>query len=141
MRIDRKAMRGLALIAVALFFGIQASRLQLGTLARAGAGLFPLLVSVAVGLIGLAMLIQARFEAPETMSFDFKNIALILAALIGFVPIAQHVNVVVAIVYLVFVSGLAATERSIVRNLQIGAVLIAIAAAFRYLLGLNLPLI
>ena len=138
---NRKVMRGLALIAIALFFGLQASQLQLGTLARAGAGLFPMMVSVAVGLIGLVMLVQARFEAAEPMGFDLKNIAIIMAALIGFVQIAQHLNVIAAIVYLVFVSGFAAADYSLARNLKISLALIAIAAAFHYLLGLNLPLL
>jgi hypothetical protein len=138
---NQKVMRGLALIAVALFFGVQAATYHLGTMDRAGAGLFPLMVSGAVGLIGLVMLVQARFEAPEPMHFSVKNIAIIMASLIGFVLIAQHLNVIVAIVYLVFVSGLAGSEPSIKRNLKISVALIIIAAAFHYLLGLNLPLL
>ena len=138
---NQKVMRGLALIAVALFFGVQASRLQLGSFARAGAGLFPLMIAGMVGLIGLVMLVQARFEAPEPMGFDIRNIAIIMASLIGFVQIAQRINVIVAIVYLVFVSGLAAAEYSWQRNVKISAALIAMAAAFHYLLGLNLPLL
>jgi hypothetical protein len=138
---NQKVMRGFALIAVALFFGLQSSRLQLGTMDRAGAGLFPLMVSGAIGLIGLVMLVQARFEAPEPMHFNLKNIGLIMASLVGFVPIAEHLNVLVAIVYLVFVSGLAGTAYSVRRNLQICAVLIAVAAGFHFLLGLNLPLL
>lgn len=43
---NQKVMRGLALIAVALFFGVQAWTYHLGTLAKAGAGLFPLMVFV-----------------------------------------------------------------------------------------------
>jgi hypothetical protein len=138
---NRKVMRGLALIAVALFFGVQASRMPLGTLARAGSGLFPLMVSAAVGLIGLVMLVQARFEAAEPMAFDFRNIAIIMVALVGFVQIAQRLNVTAAIVYLVFVSGLAAADYSVARNVKISVALIGIAAAFHFLLGLNLPLL
>lgn len=138
---NQKVMRGLALIAVALFFGVQAVSYQLGTLARAGAGLFPLMVSGAVGLIGVVMLVQARFEQAEPMHFNLKNIAIIMVSLVGFVLVAQHVGVIAAIVYLVFVSGLAGADYSVVRNLKISAVLIAIAAAFHYLLGLSLPLL
>ena len=138
---NQKVMRGLALIAVALFFGVQAVGYQLGTLARAGAGLFPLMVSGAVGLIGVVMLAQAHFEEPEPMNFNPKNIAIIIVSLVAFVLIAQHVNVIAAIVCLVFMSGLAGAEYSVVRNLKISAVLIAVAAAFHYLLGLNLPLL
>ncbi|MEY8688731.1 MAG: tripartite tricarboxylate transporter TctB family protein [Leptothrix sp. (in: b-proteobacteria)] len=138
---NQKVMRGLTLITVALFFGIQASRLQLGTLARAGAGLFPLIISAAVGVIGLVMLVQARFEAAEPMRFNVRNIAIIMASLIGFVLIAQHLNVLAAIVYLVFVSGLAGAEYSFARNVKISIVLIGMAAGFHFLLGLNLPLL
>ena len=137
---NQKVMRGLALIAVALFFGVQASRLQLGSFARAGAGLFPLLVSGAVGLIGVVMLVQARFEAAEPMRFDVRNIAIIMVSLIGFVLIAQHLGVIAAVVFLVFVSGLAAAEYSVLRNVKISLALIGMAAGFHYLLGLNLPL-
>ena len=138
---NQKVMRGMALIAVALFFGVQAVGYRLGTLAHSGAGLFPLIVSGAVGLIGSVMLAQAYFEEPEPMNFNPKNIAIIMVSLVGFVLIAQHVNVIAAIVCLVFVSGLAGADYSVVRNLKISAVLIAIAAAFHYLLGLNLPLL
>lgn len=138
---NQKVMRGLALMAVALFFGVQSSTYSLGTLAKAGAGLFPLMVSGVVGLIGLAMLVQARFERPEPMGFNVKNIAIIMASLIGFVLIAERLNVAVAIVFLVFVSGLAADDYSVLRNVKISAALMVIGAAFHHFLGLNLPLL
>ena len=138
---NQKVMRGLALIGVALFFGVQAVGYHLGTLARAGAGLFPLMVSCAVGLIGVVMLVQARFEQAEPVGFNMKNIAIIMAGLIGFVLIAEHLNVIIAIVYLVFVSTFAGADYSVRRNLKITAVLICLAAGFHYLLGLSLPLL
>ena len=138
---NQNVMRGLALIAVALFFGVQASTYHLGTLDKAGAGLFPLMVSAAVGLIGVVMLVQARFVPVVPLRFNLKNIALIMASLIGFVLIAEHLKVIPAIVYLVFVSGLAGADYSVRRNLKICAALIGIAAGFHYLLGLNLPLL
>lgn len=52
---NQKVMRGPALVAVALFFGVLAAGYHVGTLAKAGAGLFPLMVSGAVGLIGPVM--------------------------------------------------------------------------------------
>jgi hypothetical protein len=138
---NRKVMRGLALITVATFFGVQAAGYHLGTLAKAGPGLFPLMVSGAVGLIGVVMLVQARFEQAEPMGFNLKNIAVIMVGLIGFVLIAEHLDVVLAIVYLVFVSSLAGADYSVRRNLKISAVLIGLAAGFHYLLGLSLPLL
>ena len=138
---NQKVMRGLALIAVALFFGIQAATYHLGTLARAGAGLFPLMVSSIVALIGLLMVVEARFEDPVALHFSVRNTAIVLASLVGFVLIAVHLKMLLAIVYLVFVSTLAGADYSLARNLKICAVLISIAFAFQALLGLNLPLV
>lgn len=138
---NQKVLRGVALIAVAMFFGLQAATYHLGTLAKAGAGLFPLLVSCIVGLIGLAMLVQARFEEAVPMTFNVKNIAVIMAALVGFVLIAQHLSMLLAIPYLVFVSTIAGSDYSVLRNVKISAVLIGIAFAFHHFLGLNLPLL
>lgn len=138
---DKNVLRGLTLIGVALFFGLQAAGYPMGSFARAGAGLFPLMVSGAVGLIGLILLAKARFEQPEPMHFNAKNIAVILASLVGFVLIAQHLNTVLAIVYLVFLAGMAGAEPSMKRSARISVVLVGVAAAFHYLLGLSLPLL
>src|SRR3974390_1442623 len=42
---DRNLLRGIVLIAIALAFGLGALRYPTGTLARAGPGLFPLMVA------------------------------------------------------------------------------------------------
>ncbi len=137
---NQRVWRGVVLIGVALFFGLQSLSYHLGTLARAGAGLFPLMISVALGLIGLVMLVQARFEAVEQLRFNPRNLAIVVVSLIGFVLIAEHLNVTLAIIWLVFISTFAGSDYSLSRNVKITAVLLAIAAAFRYLLGLNLRL-
>jgi hypothetical protein len=138
---NQKVMRGLALIALALLFGVQSTAYHVGTLAKAGSGLFPLIISVLLGVIGVVMLVQSRFEPAEPMSFNAKNTLIILASLIGFVLIAEHTKVSLAIVYLVFVSTLAGSDYSVWRNLKISAVLMVIAFAFHTFLGLNLPLL
>jgi hypothetical protein len=138
---NQKVLRGSFLIAIALYFGIQASTYHIGHFEHAGPGLFPLMVSSIVGLIGLIMILESRVEVPEAMKFNYRNIAIILASLIGFVLLSKHLNMVVAIVYLVFFSTIAGTDYSVVRNLKICAALIAIAYAFHSLLGLSLPLI
>jgi hypothetical protein len=133
-------VRGLALVAIALFFGIPSFTYQVGTFSHAGPGLFPLLISGIVGLIGLVMIVRSRLERSEPMTFNFKNIAIVLASLVGFVLIAETLKVIAAIVFLVFFSTLAGSDYSIKRNLKICVVLIAIAFAFHTFLGLSLPL-
>ena len=78
-------IRGIVLIAISLFFGIPATSYQVGTFSRAGPGLFPLLVSCIVGLIGLVMVVRAWFEKSAAMTFNFRNILIVLASLVGFV--------------------------------------------------------
>jgi hypothetical protein len=136
-----KRTRGLALIAIALFFGLQADGYPIGSFANAGPGLFPLLVSGLVGVIGLVMVGQSFFEAREALQFNARNIAVVLVSLTGFVLISQWINMSLAVVFLVFFSTLAGTDYSIRRNTLIAAVLLGIAWTFRSFLGLNLPLL
>ena len=74
------------------------------------------------------------------LSYNAKNIAVILLSLCGFALVSKFLNMVVAIVFLVFCATLAGTSYSVVRNIKIALGLIAVALAFKHLLGLNLPL-
>jgi hypothetical protein len=137
---DRNLVRGLFLIAISLAFGLASLRYPIGHFSRAGPGLFPLLVSSVLLLIGLITVVRSRFVERVHLSFNIKNIALILASLGGFAVISEHLNMIAGIVFMVFCASIAGTSYSVVRNLKISAGLIAIAFAFQKLLGLNLPL-
>jgi len=134
-----QVLRSVALLAFALLFGWQALRLNLGTLSNAGPGLFPLIVSGLLGLVAAIMMIEARFEQASVANFNLRNIAVVFAGLAGFALIA-HWSVIPATIFLVFVSSLAGSDYSVLRCAKISAALIAIAAGFRYGLGLNLRL-
>lgn len=134
-------VRGLALMAIALLFGLASLNYKVGTFGSAGPGLFPLLVSGMVFLIGVLSVVRARFVAPVPLDYNLKNIALVLSGLCGFAFISEHINMIVGIVFLVFCVSFAGTARySVVRNIKISAALIVVAFMFRYLLGLQLPL-
>jgi hypothetical protein len=55
---NQNAVRGVVLSAIALCFGVTALRYPIGSFAHAGAGLFPLLVSALLLLLGLITLIR-----------------------------------------------------------------------------------
>lgn len=114
---------------------------SIGKLGKAGPGMFPLIVSGMLFMIGLATIIGSRYKLPVPISYNFKNIAVVLLGLCGFAIISHYLNMMAAILFLVFSTAYAAKSFTVVRNLKISAVLIAIAFAFKYLLGLNLPLI
>lgn len=138
---NRNFVRGLCLMAIALLFGgVAASNYSIGVLSRSGPGLFPLMVSGFLFVIGLITAIRAHFVEPVPMDFSVRNIALIVTGLIGFVLISQHINMIVAIVFMVFVCTFAGTSYSVARNIKISLGLIAVAFAFKDLLGLALPL-
>ena len=137
---NRNFVRGLCLIAIALLFGLVALNYPIGKLSRSGAGLFPLMVSSFLFLIGLLTLVRSHFVEPVPLSYNVKNIAIVLLSLIGFAVISQYLNMILAIVFLVFCSTFAGTSYSVVRNIKISVGLIAVAFAFKTLLGLSLPL-
>lgn len=138
---NRTLVRGLFLVAVSLFFGLGSLQYKIGTLGRAGAGLFPLIVSGLLLLIGVATVIRAHFVERERVEFNVRNIALVMASLVGFALLSEHINMTLGIIFMVFCSTFAGTSYSVVRNLKISAGLLAIAFAMSKLLGVNLPLL
>src|ERR1035437_4448277 len=133
-------IRGLVLMGIALIFGLGSLNYTIGQFSRAGPGLFPLLVSCMLFLIGLITVVRSRFVAPLPLSYNMKNIALILLGLCGFALLSEHLNMIAGIVFLVFCTSVAGTSYSVVRNLKISAGLIGVAFMFQKLLGLQLPL-
>jgi len=137
---NRDLVRGVFLVAVALAFGIGALQYRVGHFDRAGPGLFPLLVSSLLLLIGIATIVRSRFVERVPLVFNFRNIAIILASLCGFALVSEHFKMIAGIVFMVFTASIAGTRYSVVRNLKISAGLVVVALAFLHLLGFNLPL-
>lgn len=139
--IDRNLARGLFLVAIALVFGVTAWRnYPVGAFAHGGPGLFPILVSLLLGVIGLATLVRAHFERSEPLDLKLKNIGIIIASLCAFAVVSEHVNMILGIVLMVFIAALAGTNYYWMRNVKVAAVLVLFAFGFQRLLGLNLPL-
>jgi len=134
-------VRGVFLIVISLLFGLTAMTYSIGKFGKAGPGMFPLLVSSMLLVIGIVTVIGAHYKPPAPISYNFKNIALVLLGLCGFALISQYLNMILGVLFLVFTTAYAASSFTVVRNLQISACLVAIGFAFKYLLGLNLPLI
>jgi NADH:ubiquinone oxidoreductase subunit K len=127
-------------MALAVGFGLPSVNYSLGSLGRAGPGMFPFIVSCMLFVIGVITVVRSRLVAPVPMQFQVRNITIILASLCGFALLSHYINMIVGIVFMVFCSGMASTKYSVSRNLKIAAVLVLIALAFQKLLGVNLPL-
>ena len=137
---NRNFVRGLCLMAIALVFGGLSFNYTLGELSRSGPGLFPLMVSSFLFIIGVLTVVRSHFVDPVPLDYSVKNIAIILLSLVGFSVISQYVNMILGIIFLVFCSTLAGTSYSLVRNVKIAVGLVAVAFAFKQFLGLSLPL-
>src|SRR3954452_21233619 len=99
---NRDFLRGLALIAISLAFGLQSLRYPMGQVALAGPGLFPLVVSSLLFLVGVATVIRSRFNEAVPMTFSIRNIALIMGSLVALTVISQYVNMIAGITAMVF---------------------------------------
>jgi hypothetical protein len=138
---DRNLLRGLFLVAISLAFGLLSLRYPVGELSRAGPGLFPLIVSSILFIIGAISIVSSRFTARVRLDFNVKNIAIILASLCGFALLSTHVNMIAGIAFLVFCASFAGMAKySVTRNILVVAGLVAMALTFQKLLGFNLPL-
>ena len=137
---DRNLIRGFVLMALAVGFGLPSVNYSLGSLGRAGPGMFPFIVSCMLFVIGVITVVRARLVKPVPLNFQVRNISIILGSLCGFALLSHYLNMIVGIVFMVFCSGFASTTYSVARNLKVAAVLVLIALAFQKLLGVNLPL-
>ena len=136
---NQTLVRGLFLAAISLLFGANALRYNLGSFSRAGAGMFPFIVSLLLLLIALITIARSRFASPVPLDIKLKNIALLLTALCSFALVSKFLDMALGIAAMVFIAAFAGrSSYSVVRNLKITAGLIAVAFAFQKLLGLGL---
>lgn len=138
--IDRNLARGLFLLAISLAFGLTAMRYPIGDFGRAGPGLFPIVVSTMLALIAIATIVRSRFVEKTPLTLQVKNIGVILGSLSAFAVITLLVNMLAAIVAMVFIATLAGTSYSWQRNIKISIGLCLMAFVFARFLGMNLPL-
>lgn len=127
-------------MAVSLAFGLTALKYPIGDLSRAGPGLFPAVISSMLLLIGIAIVIRSRFVEKVPLALHWKNISVILGSLCLFAVVTLLINMLVAIVGMVFLATLAGTNYSWKRNVKIAIGLCLMAFVFYKLLGMNLPL-
>ena len=137
---NEQLLKGLLLVAIALLFGVQALTLPFGSFTRAGPGLFPVIVSGTLLVVALAIIARSRVVKAAPLDFKLKGITIVVASLILFVFVSEHVNMLAGIVSMVFVASLAGHDFNATRSLTIAAALSLVALAMHKLLGFQLPL-
>ena len=100
---NRNFVRVLCLIVIALIFGVVALNYPIGQLSRSGPGLFPVMVSSFLLLIGVLTLVRSHFVESVPLDYNVKNIAIVLAGFVGFAVASQYISMIVGIIFMVFV--------------------------------------
>jgi len=137
---NKELITGMLFMAIAVAFGLGGVHYKFGTYDDPGAALFPVAVSVFLFVVGTIKLIVGFVAKKEYIEFEVKNIAIVSASLLLFAVASERIGILAGTVALVAVSSLSASSYSIGRVVKIVAGLCAVALAFKYLLGLNLPL-
>lgn len=123
-----------------------------GTLHRMGPGLFPLLISGSLTVIGIALGIQSLAawrkrdtsdDAPSLIPgfATMRALFFVMLSLLAFAVLVRPAGLFIATASLVFISTRAEPGRSVVRSLFLAFVIACISAAiFVYGIGLPMPL-
>lgn len=137
---NRTQLIGVLFVAIAVVFGANSFRYALGTIDQPGPAMFPLGVSVFLLVLGIISMVKGSLELGELLDFKLKNIAIISSSLLAFALVTDYINMIAGIVALISIASFSASSYSISRVVKIIIGLILVAYAFKYLLGLNLPL-
>lgn len=130
---------GLLFIGIALFFGVTALDYRIGTMAAIGAGFFPLMLSILLGVMGLSLIVSARGvreRVAETVSP--RVVVLILGAVLLFALCLNYLGLMAAIVLQSVVASLA-HQRFTMRSAIAGALFVAGLCYLIFKVFLNLP--
>jgi len=138
--INQLTGRGLLLVAVALLFLLQAPNLTVGNLSRPGPGLFPVIISSILLVIGITIIGRSFLMERVPFEFHWRNLALIVVSLLSFALISEYVNMLAGIAVMTTIACYASEDFSIPRTATIVVVLCAIAWSMRRFLGVQLPL-
>lgn len=133
---------GVLLIVIGLFFAVYAhSNYNLGSFAQMGPGMMPFVLGIILVLLGTIIAVIGYFSTGTEIRPDFRSLAAVSAAIVGFAVISQAFGMVPAVVALTVASGLADNKLSPLAMTVLTAVLTVIAVgAFHFGLGIRMPL-
>ena len=140
----RDCLAGLLFIAVGLATVVGASDYPLGTIRNIGPGYYPILLGVALLLLGGGIVFSA-FKVSEQRDAEegiaIRPLIMVIAAVVAFGLLVRPFGLGPAIVALIVISSLAGRDFSIVRVvlLCIGMVVLS-WLVFIYLLGLSMSM-
>ena len=134
---------GAVFVVLAGLFAVPAFSYGMGSFARLGAGVFPLAVSILLGLVGVALILRSfAGQGDKVLPFDLRAMMFIVAGMLFGAFGLNRFGLVVAVPGAVMLASFASRERRPVGVLVAAAVLTLFAwLVFVVGLGVRLPLV
>lgn len=138
-RNPKNVIVGLIFIGLALTFGIGALRLNLGSAGQMGPGYFPLLLSVALLVLGVCVLVVGMRKAGEWPGgTNVRGLVLVLVAVAVFAFGVRPLGLVPTVAASSFLFSLAGREFHPVAAL-VASVTLALGSWALFIIGLRMP--
>ncbi len=139
IRSPKNFIVGLVFVSLALLFGISASRLALGTPGQMGPGYFPLMLSITLGVLGVAVLvIGLRKPGERPGGTNIRGTVLVTAAVVVFALAVRPLGLVPAVIASSMLFSLAGRQFRPVSAIVASLVLAAGSWAV-FIVGLRMP--
>ena len=114
MRVSASGQKNLAAgfmyIGIAVFFGAQSFSLGIGKVSQMGPGFFPLMLSAALAVVGIATMFTREGGDGKIGTVAWKNLAFILAGPVSFFLLVTGAGFLPAIWVAVYIPTHAATD-------------------------------
>jgi hypothetical protein len=139
IRSPRKLLTGLFFLAVAGFHFWQGQSLRLGTLNQMGPGMFPLMLEIALAVLGLASIATAlRVDGEALPALGWREAGTIIGAVVVFGVLTPLFGIVVGLSAAVVLAGSASHEATIVGIAGLVVVLVSFCLAV-FVWGIGIP--
>ncbi|KQT87996.1 tripartite tricarboxylate transporter TctB family protein [Aurantimonas sp. Leaf443] len=142
VRSRRDMIAGAIFILVALAFGLEASRYQIGTAFRMGPGFWPLVLAVFLALFGGLVLLSGlkSHERIEPTPIPWKGIGLVCLAILIFGEFGRVLGLLPTVFLCTAIVSLASVHNRIVDALMIALAMSVLCwLVFKLGLGITLP--
>lgn len=140
LRLSTDLATGLLFAALGGFAIIYGARYPLGTAARMGPGYFPLVISITLTVIGLALMIRSFFiESDKIGVIGWRPLLFVLAGTLAFGIFIDRLGLLVSGILLVVAARFADRDFKFVESFILAVGLVLLTAAL-FLYGLSLPI-
>jgi hypothetical protein len=142
----RDYVGGALMIALGLGAIVQGGSYSIGTVRRMGPGFFPVALGVILALVGVAIVISARFATPEAeearLPPEWRGWFCIALSIVAFVVLGKYGGLLPATFAVVFISALGDRQNTVKSAVVLAlSIIVVCLVVFSWALQMQFPLI